>query len=213
MHKKIHADLVSLAHSILQLKNKDDVVALRNKAEEVYQKLSVLSFVNDYFNTTPNATENKEEVVNDLIEKFEELKVEDVPAANKNGKKITKDSIAKNVDPELFEEIFVKKEEAVQITLEESIKEVEESNQPKSLNDKLVQHHIQIGLNDRIAFVKHLFDGKQEDFNRVISQLNSFETEKEAMNFIDDFVKPDYNWEGKEEYIERFVTLITRKFL
>jgi len=212
MHKKIHADLVSLAHSILQLKNKDDVVALRNKAEEVYQKLSVLSFIEDYFNTTPNATENKEEVVDNLIEKFETLKV-DKTQPSKKEKKLLKDITTKNIDPELFEKVFVRKENAAQITLEDSIKEVEESNQPKSLNDKLVQHHIQIGLNDRIAFVKHLFDGKQEDFNRVISQLNSFETEIEVIEFMDNFVKPDYNWEGEEEYIERFNALVTRKFL
>lgn len=212
MHKKIHADLVSLAHSILQLKNKDDVVALRNKAEEVYQKLSVLSFVEDYFNTTPNATEDKEEVVDNLIEKFETLKV-DKTQPSKKEKKLLKDITTKNIDPELFEKVFVRKENAAQITLEDSIKEVEELNQPKSLNDKLVQNHIQIGLNDRIAFVKHLFDGKQEDFNRVISQLNSFETEIEVIEFMDNFVKPDYNWEGQEEYIERFNALVTRKFL
>jgi len=212
MHKKIHADLVSLAHSILQLKNKDDVVALRNKAEEVYQKLSVLSFVEDYFNTTPNATEDKEEVVDNLIEKFETLKV-DKTQPSKKEKKLLKDITTKNIDPELFEKVFVRKENAAQITLEDSIKEVEELNQPKSLNDKLVQNHIQIGLNDRIAFVKHLFDGKQEDFNRVLSQLNSFEREKEAIDFMENFVKPDYNWEGQEEYIERFNALVTRKFL
>ena len=31
MHKKLAADLTSLAHSILQMKNKDEVFALREK--------------------------------------------------------------------------------------------------------------------------------------------------------------------------------------
>ena len=73
-----------------------------------------------------------------------------------------------------------------------------ENAQKKSLNDKL-QGDIQIGLNDRIAFVKNLFGGSQEDFNRVVYQLNSFKTLKEAKKFINKIVKPDYDWTDKEE--------------
>jgi len=72
---------------------------------------------------------------------------------------------------------------------------------------------IAIGLNDRIGFVKHLFDESNEDFNRVLSQLNSFDSFDEAKNFIDDMVKPDYNnWQGNEDYAERFMELIEHKF-
>ncbi len=45
MHKKLEAELVSLAHSILQMKNKDEVLALKEKARLIYEKLSVLVFV------------------------------------------------------------------------------------------------------------------------------------------------------------------------
>jgi hypothetical protein len=82
----------------------------------------------------------------------------------------------------------------------------------KSLNDTL-QGDIQIGLNDRIAFVKSLFGGSQEDFNRVVSQLNSFKTQKEAKKFIHKMVKPDYDWADKEDIEERFMAIIERKFL
>ena len=82
----------------------------------------------------------------------------------------------------------------------------------KSLNDKLSQRQIQIGLNDRIAFVKHLFNGSQEEFNRVLSQLNSFQTESKAKHFIESVVKPDYGWEEKPDYEERLIALIERKF-
>ncbi len=83
----------------------------------------------------------------------------------------------------------------------------------KSLNDTLSQKEIQIGLNDRIAFVKHLFNGSQADFTRVLSQLNSFETEFNAKHFMNSVVKPDYNWKEKIEYEERLLALIERKFL
>ena len=87
-----------------------------------------------------------------------------------------------------------------------------ENAQKKSLNDKL-QGDIQIGLNDRIAFVKNLFGGSQEDFNRVVSQLNSFKTQKEAKKFINKMVKPDYDWTDNEEVEERFMSIVERKFL
>jgi len=35
MHKKLAADLTSIAHSILQLKNKEDVLVLKEKAYQV----------------------------------------------------------------------------------------------------------------------------------------------------------------------------------
>ena len=82
----------------------------------------------------------------------------------------------------------------------------------KSLNDRL-NNGISFGLNDRIAFEKKLFGGSTDDFNRVISQLNTFDSYEEASSFISDFVKPDYkNWEGQEEFETRFLEIIEKKF-
>ena len=86
-----------------------------------------------------------------------------------------------------------------------------ENAQPKSLNDRFA-NNIQIGLNDRIAFVKNLFNNQQEDYNRVVSQLNTFKSEKEAKNFINTMVKPDYNWSEQEELETRFMEILERKF-
>ena len=80
------------------------------------------------------------------------------------------------------------------------------------LNEKLAQG-INIGLNDRVGFVKYLFNGSSEDFNRVLSQLNTFDTYSDAKNFIDEMVKPDYNnWKGQDDFEERFMELVERKF-
>lgn len=94
--------------------------------------------------------------------------------------------------------------------VEKTIK-AEEPSRPKSLNDKLTKN-IQIGLNDRLAFTKHLFNGNAEDYNRVISQLTTLNSFEEANNFIDAQIKPDYNWEGKEAHLERFLQLIEKRF-
>ena len=61
MHKKLEAELVSLANSILQMKNKDDINALQKKALDIYEKLTVLRFVENYIEETPNASKPEEE--------------------------------------------------------------------------------------------------------------------------------------------------------
>lgn len=84
---------------------------------------------------------------------------------------------------------------------------------PISLNDKLLGRKIQVGLNDRIAFVNVLFDYNQSEFNRILSELNEFETEVQAKNYIQNSIKTKYNWSGKEDVEERFILLVERKFL
>ena len=83
----------------------------------------------------------------------------------------------------------------------------------KSLNDKLKHSSLSIGLNDKIAFIKHLFNGKNEDYERVLSQINTTSSYIEASRLIKDIVKPDYNhWKGKEIYEERLMEIIQSKF-
>ncbi|WP_373058057.1 hypothetical protein [Zunongwangia sp. H14] len=100
----------------------------------------------------------------------------------------------------------------------DSLPEFEPVNQngkvqrPRSLNDRL-KKGINIGLNERLSFIKHLFEGNTADYNRVISQLNTFDSLEEAHKFIQLVVKPDYNnWEGKEEQEHRFWEKIENKF-
>ena len=169
MHKKLEAELVSIAHSILQMKNRDDVVALHKKAQELHEKLSVLLFIDDYLETTPNAKETKEELVNKIekiVKKKPTLKVEKEEVAEKEKQeKIVKKLIAvEDVKEEtLFE---IEKEEAIVevkedkkvLTLEEELKgavsidvtadlfQKEEKKTKASLNDKLKQGNIQVGL-------------------------------------------------------------------
>ena len=86
-------------------------------------------------------------------------------------------------------------------------------NEIKSLNDKLKKEGFSIGLNDKLAFIKHLFEGKSEDYERVLSQINTSESYEEVNTLVQNIIKPDYNyWEGKTEYEERFMEIIESKF-
>jgi hypothetical protein len=286
MHKKLAADLTSLAHSILQMKNKEDVFALKTKAHEVYEKLAVLACVEEYFNNTPNPEYTKDELldlvkkadekldieieienIEDMTSSFSESEVDDpitktedlkddeeqqlIESEDKVIESVEKDfvneaieltlegdSASSNVQEE-GDNLFSQSNEVIEEAIEDELETVEASNEEitlsledelkdtiaadvvadlfenapkKSLNDK-VRDDIQIGLNDRIAFVKNLFGGSQEDFNRVVSQLNSFKTEKEAKKFINKMVKPDYNWADNEDIEQRFMSIVERKFL
>ena len=245
MHKKLEAELISLAHNILQMKNRDDAFALKEKARLLYERLSVLTFVDEYLNTTPNATETKEELISkieisiadksaEIVEELEQMpEVFEVIEGEITSKDIDESVVEENVKEEAVNEVEEVDLGALipspkkQLTIEEEFKDsvsvdvtidlfakVEENtiDVKPTLNDKL-HTNIVVGLNDRIAFVKHLFNHSQADFNRVLSQLNSFKTEKEAKTFIKKMVKPDYDWSDKEEYEERFMELIVRKFL
>ena len=64
-----------------------------------------------------------------------------------------------------------------------------------------------------VIFIKHLFDGKNEEYERVLSQINTSQSFEEAKTLVQNIIKPDYNhWEGKEEFEERFMEIIESKF-
>ncbi|PQJ76376.1 hypothetical protein [Polaribacter glomeratus] len=268
MHKKLEADLISLAHSILQMKNKDNVFLLKQKSKEIYEKLSVLAFVEEYVNSTPGLKETKEELLEKVEQAFE-VKENSFVAEITTKESISveekvvyslvdefdEEEIIQEVKQEVIieEQIAVKVEEIVEQpfdeleeiifsetktedlftsevitvevnktkTLEQELQDTFsvdlmadffENAQPKSLNDKFAAN-IQIGLNDRIVFVKNLFNNQQEDYNRVISQLNTFKSVEESKEFINKMVKPDYNWSKHEELEARFLEIIERKFV
>ena len=70
-----------------------------------------------------------------------------------------------------------------------------------------------MGLNDRLAFVKNLFENSNEDYDRVLSQLSTLGSFEEATNLLNMIIKPDYNnWEGQEDIETRFLEIIENKF-
>ena len=90
---------------------------------------------------------------------------------------------------------------------------IEEKTQLKSLNNQLKPQGFQIGLNDRLAFVKSLFENSNEDYERVLSQLSTLDSYEEAANLVDSIIKPDYhNWKGQEEIEARFLEILENKF-
>lgn len=300
MKKRLEADLISIAHRILQLKNKSDINQLYLESQKLYEKLALLRFVDEHFGdskptigqaaieekieaifettenevaaaiiieeiqtpeieATPEFILEEEEEHEDITEMEEPIfeESEDLETLDEEEETETPFIPAFELEKEEADEQIEEapKQEAVQISFEELIgvdfsddlfvkvesntfetpieeeqeleteavafdldemelpEEEEETSKSVSLNEKLAKG-INIDLNDRIAFTKHLFGNEPEDYNRVLNQLITFNTFYETRDFIRDMVKPDYNnWEGKEEYEERFMEIIEKKFL
>jgi len=316
MKKRVTAELISIAHRILKLKNHSETVQLQQEAKNLYDQLTILRFYEENFELVKNeiseevlaeklegkptevfdapiqdkfvetpaevaiessleieetksepiaeekvviaelivedddedeevfmTSVEEESIEEEIIEEepvaetskaeesvakqisFEDLlvhdykeldfvKVEDVPVEVEKASETVFEAVApveieKEIQPEsIVAETSKVLEEEVKATIEKA------SQEPKisSLNDRL-NKTISFGLNDRIGFEKKLFGGSSDDFNRVISQLNTFDSFEEAREFVLDFVKPDYNnWEGNEEFETRFMEIVEKKF-
>lgn len=227
MKRKLQEELVRMSKEIISSKDLKELPELYEAAKSLYEKLAVLKFIDDNLNdieidvssnvvaakfekmanavlnentSVPESNPHDEDIMTPGMDTIKHM-VSEMPKDNTQKEALTDflgtPDIMKN-DQELF--------------MPQEKKGNEDSQQPKSLNDRL-NKGLQVGLNDKLAFIKHLFNGNAEDYNRVLSQLNTIDTEERSISFINNMVKPEYdNWTGKEQYEERFIALIIRKF-
>ena len=78
MKKKLEADLISIAHRVLKLKDKEDVVLLHQEAQKLYEKLAILRFYEENINVLKEeiSAEELEEKLNTVVVAQEEVTVE-----------------------------------------------------------------------------------------------------------------------------------------
>ncbi|MQP53581.1 MULTISPECIES: hypothetical protein [unclassified Flavobacterium] len=310
MKKRISAELISIAHRILKLKNHSETLQLQQEAKNLYDQLTILRFYEENFELVKNeisqevleeklegkptevfnapidvvvenieveneveidaqvfeapievekvivaelvVEDDEEEITPVVEEKVEEIKAE-IPSEPESGvigtqaKQISFEDMLVHDYTELdfvkVEDVPVEVEKAsetffeavepvteeikveiqsepvaaetiapLEVEVKTTFEKVQKEDKISSLNDRL-NKIISFGLNDRIGFEKKLFAGSSDDFNRVISQLNTFDSFDEARSFVQDFVKPDYNnWEGNEEFEARFMEIVEKKF-
>ena len=244
MKKKLESELISIAHRILKLKGKEDVVKMHAEVAALYEKLTTLKFAHEnfeedmptiggdssFFGMLDQAFNNK---VSDTIEvddktyiNMDESEDDNImePAIEK-----IKDMVAQMpLETQLVDDIFETPnsnqskisdfEELTADFKEVPVFEPVSKSKPKeeykkSLNDKLKEKNLVIGLNDKLAFIKHLFNGKRDDFEKALSQISASNSFKDVINLVKDDIKPIYKgWIGKEEYEERFMGIIESKF-
>ncbi len=227
MKKQLKKKLVKLATEIITSEDINEITQLYDVTKELYEKMAVLKFIEEELNDIEIDVSK-----NAIAAKFEQLanavmhENKSVPESNPHEEDIVipgMDTIKgfisempNTVDAEDIFADFMAKPELMKDDQElfmpaEKTQDIIEKVK-KSVNNNF-QGEIKVGLNDKLAFVKHLFNENMGDYNRVLSQLNTIETEERSISFINNMVKPDYNnWEGKEEYESRFFEIIARKF-
>lgn len=225
MKQKLKDELIKMSTDIITSRNMNDLPALYEAAKSLYEKLAVLKFIEEELNdiqvdvsksviaekfeimanavlrgnaSVPENNPHQEDIIIPGMDTIKDM-VSEMPSSDNLEEVLNefmgKPALMKN-DKELFSPTGMEKEEV-----------------PKSLNDRLSNKELKVDLNNRLAFVKHLFNGSTEDYNRVLSQLSTIHSEERSVAFITNMVKPDYNdWVGKEEYELRFMELIARRF-
>ena len=220
-------DLRLLAESILKNKQVSEVNIKLEQARSLYEKLLILDHLQKEAKEeeTPVSLKEIDEPKEELETELSETPVKEiVPESSQESEPVLEEEEAPLSLNDLFvptfdgikEDMSQKSEFKDTISLDETenmFQTKKEEPRQLSLNDKLVGSSIQVGLNDRIAFVNKLFNFSQSDFNKVLTKLNEFGSKKEALNYFQYQVKPNYNWKGKEELEDRLVSLIERKFV
>ena len=242
MKKKLESELISIAHRILKLTGKEDLEKMHSEIALLYQKITVLKFIENhhdretsdfvgtdtsFFNALEGAFNN---TVTDSVEvadkTFVNIDSEESEAIMEPAIEKIKDMVAQmpeeTMEVDSIIEAINEPKEAVEHDLNElspsyaqlPIFDAVETDSPQtSLNDQLKTKGFNIGLNDRLAFVKNLFENSSEDYERVLSQLSTLDSYDEAKNLLESIIKPDYNnWEGQEEMEGRFLEIIENKF-
>ena len=227
MKRKLKAELIKMSTDIITSGDLDNISDLYDRARSLYEKLAVLKFIEEKLNdvevdvssnqiaekfermasailtensSVPESNPHEEDIMIPGMDTLKQM-VSEMPNHSQDTKDVFADFLAQPNLMKNDKDIFVpeKKENAP------------EPATPKSLNDRL-NKNTQVGLNDKLAFIKYLFNNNTEDYNRVMSQLNTIDTEERSVSFITNMIKPEYDWTGKEEYEERFMAIITRKF-
>ena len=209
MKKQLESELVSIAHRILKLTGREDLNKMQTEIALLYQKITVLRFLesnNDgqipetsgmdasFFNSLDGAFNN---TVTDAVEvedkTFVNIDTEDTEAIMEPAIEKIKDIVAQMPEETLeVDSMLVALNEPTE-SIEHDLNELSPSyaelpvfeavapeTSQTSLNDQLKTQGFQVGLNDRLAFVKNLFENSNEDYDRVLSQLSTLGSFEEA---------------------------------
>ena len=217
MSKKIHQELFRIAKEILEKDKTLDLQKAYDQTLSLLEQLILIKYSEELSGDLSQELDLKLDNTIDFIkaddrentkEDFQMTDRQDLPDLNNSVKDIVKETHEKisheaQIDELTTQDLSFEPKEKVS-TQKEIIKE--------RLNDKFSKG-LQIDLNDRLAFIKHLFDKRPNEYQRAISQISTFQSWNQAKVFILEMVKPDYdNWKGKELYEERFLKIIENNF-
>lgn len=163
-----------------------DVSDLLKNVGYLYQQLVVLKYLQS--KVTTYVASDEITIEDKSIEKPVELKPSFVDLSEKK--------LAVEFENFKAEPKIVKKEEKIVSSIQKP---------------KLDNLNAAIGLNDKFQFANELFEGKMQEYQVAIQQLNTAGTFESAMEYIES-LQQLYNWDFENETVKRLLELVGRRY-
>lgn len=201
----IHNEVPSIIDDILETKMNDKTEA-EIKEEPIEEKKKLV--------VTKSKSEEK---------KTEQVEIE--PEISKNDKepiKATEDDV--DLENNLSDHVIRKAYEHEEV---KTVADTFENKQKPSINDILGDKQkardlaskyadqaitnlkASITINDKIWFIKELFDGDTDLYNETLKQLNDMQDLDEALSFLNE----NFEWDQQKDSFQSFLELLFRRFL
>lgn len=172
---------------------------LGKKQQALFDSLATASIVKEA--DIPTTTDDTHEEVPKLMDTIKNM-VTEMPESQEVNALFT----------QIEEPNFVRKGSDKTQAKPEKTKATADEKTTPNLNERF-NTGLKVDLNDRLAFIQHLFNNSPNEYQRAMNQLTTFDSMEQAEAFIQELIKPDYQgWEGKEEYEDRFSRVLNQYF-
>ena len=223
MTEKIKTALVQWATNIIKDQSNWDDEKTHEAIQKIYELSIFQKMLIDQEEIDKSLWERHQkkldEVINSLTEDTNKEKTKDEDMEVAPMMETIKNMVTEMPEPETYEKLFEsvgtpptfmsKKNESIRNNLDT---EKEISNDKKNINDQFSKK-LSVDNNERLAFIKHLFDGDRNNYERVLNQTLTLGSWSEVSNLISSKVKIEYNnWKGKEDIADRFLTVLQKSF-
>ena len=223
MTEKIKTALVQWATNIIKDQSDWDDEKTHEAIQKIYELSIFQKMLIDQEEIDKSLWERHQkkldEVINSLTEDTNKEKTKDDDMEVAPMMETIKNMVTEMPEPETYEKLFEsvgtpptfmsKKNESIRNKLDT---EKDISNDKKNINDQFSKK-LSVDNNERLAFIKHLFDGDRNNYERVLNQTLTLGSWSEVSNLISSKVKIEYNnWKGKEDIADRFLTVLQKSF-
>ena len=223
MTEKIKTALVQWATNIIKDQSNWDDEKTHDAIQKIYELSIFQKMLTDQEEIDQSLWERHQkkldEVINSLTEGTNKEKTKDDDMEVAPMMETIKNMVTEMPEPETYEKLFEsvgtpptfmsKKNDSIRNKLDT---EKDISNDKKNINDQFSKK-LSVDNNERLAFIKHLFDGDTNNYERVLNQTLTLGSWAEVSNLISSKVKIEYNnWKGKEDIADRFLTVLQKSF-
>ena len=223
MTEKIKTALVQWATIIIKDQSNWDDEKTHDAIQKIYELSIFQKMLIDQEEIDQSLWERHQkkldEVINSLTEDTNKEKIKDDNMEVAPMMETIKNMVTEMPEPETYEKLFETFETPLTFVSKKNVSinnksdtEKDNSNDKQNINEQFSKK-LSVDNNERLAFIKHLFDGDKNNYERVLNQTLTLGSWQEVSNLITSKVKIEYNnWKGKEDIADRFLTILQKSF-